>query len=124
MAEHPIWKTAQENEALHVHASKYSWGARMAMTWGKVRRFLRGHLLPGSVKRAHGLRTDECARCGACCKLLLRCPYLTVDDDGFYSCEIHLTRPKNCRIYPIDERCVSERDVVSPSTVCGYKFKK
>ena len=122
MAEHPVWKKAKENRV--THRDHYTWGMRWAMLNGKIRRFFRGHLNPAKVKDCHSNRESECARCGACCKILFECPYLIEDEQGYYSCKIHDKRPLNCRIYPMDMKDIAERDMVSPSTKCGYSFKK
>ncbi|MDD4279485.1 hypothetical protein GX645_05490 [Candidatus Sumerlaeota bacterium] len=118
------WEKADINNAKHVPPQKYTWKMRYAMTAGKIRRFFLGHFCKNKVQEFHDLRESECARCGACCKLLFRCPHLIVDDQGYYSCNIHTKRPVNCRIYPLDQRDIDERDMVAPGTKCGYRFKK
>ena len=91
------------------------------LAWGKVRRFIYHFAFPGYIRRSHERRTGECARCGACCKLLHLCPFLE-GGEGNTSCRIHWRRARNCRIFPIDERDLKDRDIVSPDVLCGYSF--
>ena len=39
-----------------------------------------------------------------------------------YCAHYHL-RPPNCRIFPIDERDLADRDLVMPDVPCGYWFE-
>ena len=91
------------------------------LLWGKVRRFAH-KLRVEEVRRKHSLRRGECLRCGACCKLLFHCPSLDFDEEGKALCRKYDRRPFNCRVFPLDERCLRERDIVSPDTRCGYWF--
>lgn len=67
---------------------------------GKLRRFVQSH---GSQDTAALLarRQGECNRCGACCKILLRCPFLGTDADGQYTCRIYDRRFAQCRLFPL-----------------------
>lgn len=60
----------------------------------------------------HESRAGACKRCGACCKLPVRCMFYS--DSG---CKIYGARPLQCRKFPRTER---EQKVVSG---CGYKFR-
>jgi len=64
-----------------------------------------------------------CARCGACCWLAHPCPSLKWDDAGLTYCEIHKRRTKNCRIFPIDEKDIADRNLILPDVPCGYSFR-
>ena len=70
------------------------------LLWGKVRRFWLAHFRPGYVRRQASRRRGRCARCGGCCSLGLRCPWLS----GTNHCTIYERRPIQCRLFPIDER--------------------
>jgi Fe-S-cluster containining protein len=96
---------------------------RLKQGLGKVRRFTNGKLRRGHVRRLLRRRRGECVRCGACCKLLFECPMLETHEDGSTSCRIHQRRPENCRIFPVDERCLAERNALLPETPCGYHFE-
>ena len=89
---------------------------------GKIRRLLIVKLRKEYVQRQERLRRGECKRCGACCKLLFNCPYLHEHPDGTYSCAIHQKRPHNCRIFPIDENDIKDRDTKYPGRPCGFYF--
>jgi len=79
---------------------------------GKMRRFVTSIALP--VDRS---RSGECKRCGACCKFLVRCPFLKFDesDPNSASCRAYAIRPPQCRKYP---RSKAEQ-IHHP---CGYCF--
>jgi hypothetical protein len=98
---------------------------RLLLGWGKVRRAYLHLLHRDYIRRNHARRGGECARCGACCKLMFRCPYL--DGDGMDTeCVRHGNRWENCRIFPIDEHDIADRDLVSGNGSgngkCGYSF--
>lgn len=80
---------------------------------GKVMRFFTSIALPVDPNR-----TGDCRNCGACCKFMVRCPFLKyVDGDAASSrCRIYRLRPLQCRKYP---RTRSEQ-IHQP---CGYCFK-
>jgi len=79
-------------------------------TWGaKLKRTLTS-FLPVSADRV-----GSCLRCGACCSLPNRCPFLRFDKEGFAACLIRPFRPLNCRKYPRDK----EEQICHP---CGYSF--
>jgi len=95
---------------------------RLKLGWGKLRRAYIHAINRDYLRRNHARRRGECECCGACCKLMFRCPYLNEGDDGT-SCVRHGTRWENCRAFPIDERDIADRDLVSPNGPCGYSFK-
>ena len=88
---------------------------------GKLRRVALHQLRPAEVAAGHARRRGRCARCGACCRLLLDCPFLE-GEPGETRCRIHDTRHTNCRIFPIDERDLADRDRVPGYGPCGYRF--
>jgi uncharacterized protein len=81
---------------------------------GKVRRFVQSTTQDTDSMVA--LRRGECDRCGACCKILFRCPFLAGDAQGNYSCRIYEHRFGQCRLYPIQPRDMLEVEH------CSYTF--
>ncbi|MCL2600826.1 MAG: hypothetical protein FWD88_06570 [Treponema sp.] len=98
---------------------------RLLLWSGVMRRFLLFVFNKKYIqKNALECKEGECLRCGACCRLVMKqCPYLTFESDGKSSCTKYgATRMPNCVIFPIDQRDIVERDIVS-GTPCGYSFK-
>jgi len=93
------------------------------MFGGKVRRFLMAHQREGRayIRRMLRRRRGHCARCGVCCMLVHRCPFLRIER-GLATCLIHALRPANCRIFPVDPQDLEERDLLAPERPCGYSF--
>ncbi len=89
---------------------------------GKARRFAYNHLRHNYVDTRLALRRGDCARCGACCKLLFKCPFLADLPDGNTYCRIHAGRPGNCRLFPLDKADLKDRDLLRPDQPCGYWF--
>lgn len=89
---------------------------------GKVRRFVNSKVRRSYVEDQLKRRKGECIRCGACCKLLFKCPMLVTHKNGSTSCRIHDRKPENCRIFPVDSKCIKERNHLLPSLPCGYYF--
>lgn len=83
---------------------------------GKVRRFVLSTTKKKYVERQLSLRYGECKRCGACCMLVFKCPFLKTKDEVI-ACRIYGKRPKGCRIFPLDAR--DFRELKSP---CGFHF--
>lgn len=94
---------------------------RLIHGWGKIRRFYYWALRKDYVVQSHARRRGECIRCGACCKLMFRCPWLD-ESDALPTCRRHETRPMNCRVFPIDEADIADRDLILPHRKCGYYF--
>jgi len=93
----------------------------MILGWGKVRRFYLAHFRPAYVRRSLARRSGQCNRTGACCHLMFTCPLLDRRTEPV-RCSIHEIKPKVCRLFPIDERDLRDRDIVSPDTPCGFRF--
>jgi len=81
---------------------------RARQAQGKLRRFLRTNLRKQEVIAALALRRGECNRCGACCEILFKCPFLKKESDGTATCGIYEDRPNACRYFPIDQRDLQE----------------
>jgi len=94
---------------------------KLIHAWGKVRRFYYGIFRQDYIERSHARRRGECLRCGACCKLMVPCRYLN-ESNGMPACTKHDVKYKNCRIFPIDEADLADRDIIAPDTKCGYYF--
>ncbi len=104
-------------------APRLAWRHRLRLLWGKVRRLGLSIFRPQYVRRSIERRTGACARCGACCRLGFRCQFLR-DAGNLTECRFHKFRPGNCRLFPIDERDLADRDLVEPHRPCGYSFNR
>lgn len=68
-------------------------------------------------KRIKETRKGECHRCGLCCELAFRCPFLGKDATNLPYCRIYgELRPESCRTYPFDE-------LDSEIEECGFRFR-
>lgn len=91
--------------------------------WGqflrKWRRFFIGIFNPSYIQKSIDQnREGACNRCGACCELLFKCPFLGRDAQKLPYCRVYGDlRPTNCHTYPFDATD-SEVDI------CGFSFKK
>jgi uncharacterized protein len=83
---------------------------------GKVRRFIQAKVLRQDSEALLARRQGECNRCGACCKILFRCPFLGTDAEGKYTCEIYEKRFAQCRLYPLHAKDLLE------VAECSYTF--
>jgi len=93
------------------------------LVWGKLRRTYLCFVRKDYVRQGHAHRHGECRRCGRCCLMLYRCPFYHLED-GLPACRIHETKPRVCRIFPIDERDLRDRDTVANNIPCGYFFNE
>ena len=84
---------------------------------GKVRRFVQAKLLEQDSEALLSRRRGECNRCGACCKILFRCPFLGTDADGQYTCRIYDKRFAQCRLFPLHAQ-----DLAELGGECSYTF--
>ena len=85
---------------------------------GKTRRFVQSSLLRRDAAPLLAKRQGDCNRCGACCKILFRCPFLGVDADGQHTCRIYDMRFAQCRLYPLHAR-----DLLELEGECSYRFE-
>ncbi len=81
---------------------------RARQVQGKLRRFVSANFRKGEVVAQLALRQGECNRCGACCEILFKCPFLKKHRDGTTSCGIYEDRPNQCRLFPIEKRDLEE----------------
>jgi Fe-S-cluster containining protein len=85
---------------------------------GKTRRFVQSTVLREDTDPLIAKREGDCNRCGACCKILFRCPFLGTDDEGQYTCRIYKMRFSQCRLFPL--RAADLREVQED---CSYTFE-
>ena len=104
-------RTPEEWEARHGRPPK------MVGLVGKVRRFGLTIFQPKETERLLAKRDGDCDRCGLCCRIVFRCPWLKDHGDGSSSCTIYDRRPTQCAKFPIDPRDL--RDV----SRCSYTFR-
>jgi Putative zinc- or iron-chelating domain len=90
---------------------------RARQAQGKLRRFLNTNFRKQEMVAALALRRGECNRCGACCELLFKCPFLKKNSDGTTLCGIYENRPNSCRLFPIESR-----DIREVKGTCSYYF--
>ncbi len=90
---------------------------RARQAQGKFRRFVAIKFRKEEVDAALALRRGECNRCGACCEILFKCPFLKKYQDGSTSCGIYEERFIQCRLFPIDKR-----DLAEVRGSCSYYF--
>lgn len=81
---------------------------RARQAQGKLRRFVSANFRKQEVIDALALRRGECNRCGACCEILFKCPFLKKHGDGTSTCGIYDDRPNQCRLFPIERRDLDE----------------
>ncbi len=84
---------------------------------GKIRRFYKSHFRKREVEELIGIREGECDRCGKCCKILFRCPFLVEEGETTY-CMIYEKRFSQCRLYPIEPK-----DMEEVGGECTYTFQ-
>jgi hypothetical protein len=94
---------------------------RLVLGWGRLRRMYLATFRPAYVRRSLARRVGHCNRTGACCHLMLTCPLLDERSDPV-RCRIQDFKPSVCRLFPIDERDLRDRDIIAPDTPCGYSF--
>ena len=94
---------------------------RLRQALGKARRFFRANIYTRKNEELLARRQGECTRCGACCKILIRCPFLVEKPENapgdIYSCSIYGSRFNQCRLYPI-----VPKDLLDVEEECGYTF--
>ena len=90
---------------------------RARQVHGKLRRFVSANFRKEEVIAALALRRGECNRCGACCEILFKCPFLKKHRDGTTSCGIYEDRPNQCRLFPIEQR-----DLAEVRGTCSFYF--
>ncbi|MGB9179919.1 MAG: YkgJ family cysteine cluster protein [Pyrinomonadaceae bacterium] len=90
---------------------------RARQVQGKLRRFVSANFRKDEVIASLALRQGDCNRCGACCELLFKCPFLKKHGDGTSTCGIYEDRPNQCRLFPI-----TKRDIEEVRGTCSFYF--
>jgi putative zinc- or iron-chelating protein len=90
---------------------------RARQAQGKIRRFVNTNFRKQETIASLALRRGECNRCGACCELVFKCPFLKKNPDGTSLCGIYENRPNSCRLFPIEQR-----DIQEVRGTCSYYF--
>ncbi|OLE52077.1 MAG: hypothetical protein AUG51_19870 [Acidobacteria bacterium 13_1_20CM_3_53_8] len=90
---------------------------RARQAQGKLRRFVTATFRKEEVIEKLALRRGECNRCGACCEILFKCPFLKKQTDGTTSCGIYEDRPNQCRLFPMEQR-----DLAEVRGTCSFYF--
>jgi Fe-S-cluster containining protein len=85
---------------------------------GKTRRFVQSTVLGQDPEPLLARRQGECNRCGACCRILFRCPFLGTDAEGQSTCRIYEKRFAQCRLYPLHAGDLRELE-----GQCSYTFE-
>jgi hypothetical protein len=86
---------------------------------GKLRRFVQANVMQQDNEALLAKRQGECNRCGACCKILFRCPFLGTDAEGQYTCRIYQYRFAQCRLFPLHSE-----DLRELGDQCSYTFQE
>jgi hypothetical protein len=94
------------------------WALMTLQLRGKARRFVQATLTREDTDALLARRQGECNRCGACCKILFKCPFLGTDAEGQYTCRIYEHRFSQCRLYPLHAA-----DLVELQGQCSYTFE-
>lgn len=69
------------------------------------------------VQESIKTRQGDCNRCGACCALVYRCPFLGKDSQDLPICRVYGTlQPQQCKNYPFDSIDNEVED-------CTFKFE-
>ena len=90
------------------------------MLRGKMRRFWLVYFRRRYVEEVLlPLRKSDCKRTGACCQLGFGCPAF---DAKTKLCKIHPFKPLTCKLFPITEEDLRDRDFIYPKQSCGYSF--
>jgi len=85
----------------------------------KLRRYYLTKFRKEFVKQQMAKRKGACKRCGACCKILFKCPYLRYNSEGLAECTIYEKRFEQCDKFPIDNRDFEN----IPGTECGFYYE-
>ena len=100
-----------------------SFPSRIVLACGVMRRMMLHWFRPGYIRASRAVRQGSCARCGACCRLTVTCPHVTMED-GLTACNCHSdARLPNCINFPIDPRDLADRKRIAPHEPCGYSWK-
>jgi Fe-S-cluster containining protein len=85
---------------------------------GKARRFVQASIVREDTTPLLARREGDCNRCGACCKILFKCPFLAEETEGQYTCRIYDKRFAQCRLFPLHAQ-----DLRELQGQCSYTFQ-
>lgn len=91
---------------------------RIRQLTGKFRRFYYASVATSGTAERLAKRDGDCNRCGACCKILYRCPFLAEPEPGVYACRIYGHHFAQCKLYPLTPADLTEID-----GECTYTFR-
>lgn len=87
---------------------------------GKLRRFWLVYFRPRYVREVLlPRRKSLCHRTGACCQMGFGCPAFDAKNK---LCKIHPHKPLTCKLFPLTQEDLKDRDIVYPNQGCGYYF--
>jgi hypothetical protein len=92
----------------------FAWRLKIHDAWGT-------YFQPKETTQTLAARQGDCNRCGACCRILYRCPYLKDTEDGNTTCSIYKGRPDQCATFPHDIRSIEILTEMGIS--CSYTFQ-
>jgi hypothetical protein len=111
-------RSFEERLALRLRSRKLADAKlRARQAQGKIRRLVIPNFRWHETIASLALRRGECNRCGACCELVFKCPFLKKNSDGTSLCGIYENRPNSCRLFPIEQR-----DLREVRGTCSYYF--
>lgn len=83
----------------------------------KIKRFIIVHIKIRYVMKNLKLREGICNKCGKCCMIVYKCPFVK-EKDGNFICLIYKLRPLQCRAFPINKY-----DLKDIGFKCSFQFK-
>jgi hypothetical protein len=95
----------------------------LKLVHGKIRRQYLIIFRPNYVNTMRLQRVGACRGCGTCCQLGWRCySYKPQNEQCSDNCSNYSRRFSSCRLFPIDQRDIQDRNLLAPQTPCGFSF--
>lgn len=94
---------------------------KLVLGWSKIRRIFFVYFTPNLAEKKLERRHGECKRCGTCCELMFVCPALD-RSNGSIQCKRYDKRSKVCKLFPLDENDLKDRNRVNVKQKCGFSF--
>ncbi len=112
-------RTFEERLAQRVRSRKISDAKlRARQAQGKIRRFVNTNFRKQETIASLALRRGECNRCGACCELVFKCPFLKKNARWHVRCAAS-TRTARIHVAFFQSR---QRDIQEVRGTCSYYF--